>query len=63
MEENCDFGRPKSATYLASNHINLGMQPFYSFNCCIPDAFKSRRISSAENGCGTEAAEQIRSAT
>ena len=63
MEENRDFGRPQSATYLASNQINLGMQPIYPLNCYIPQAFKNRRTSSAENGCGTEASEQIRTAS
>ena len=33
---------------------------YLSLNFYIPEAFKNRRISSAENGCGTEAAEQIR---
>ena len=53
MEENRDPRRHKSATYLASNHLNPGMRPFYPFNCYIPEAFKNRRISSAENMCGT----------
>ena len=50
MEENRDFGRPQSLTYLASNHIKLGMHLFYQFNCYFPEAFKNRRISSAEIG-------------
>ena len=59
MEENRDFRRTQCATYLASNHIHLGIRPLQPFNCYIPEAFKNRIISSTENGCGTEAAEQI----
>ena len=33
LMENGDFPRPESATYLASNHVKLGMQHFYPFNC------------------------------
>ena len=57
MEENRDFLRPKSATYLASNEIKLPL------NCYIIQAFRNRRSSSAENRCGTGAAEQIRTVT
>ena len=63
MEENSDFGRPQSLTYLGSNSIKPGMSPFYTLNCYIPEEFKNRIISSAENGCRTEAVEQIRTAT
>ena len=57
------FWCPQSLNYLASNSIKLGMSPFYPLNCYIPEAVKNRRISSEENGCRTEAAEQVRTAT
>ena len=61
--ENSEFRRPQSATLLASNHIKLGMSPFYPFNCYIPEAFKNRRSSSAENGGETQTVEQLRAVT
>ena len=39
------------------------MSPFYPLNCSIQEAFKIRQISLAENGGGTEAAEQIQTVT
>ena len=38
------------------------MQPIYPLNFYIIQAFRNRKISSAENGCGTEGVEQIRTA-
>ena len=35
------------------------MQPIYPLKFYIIQAFRNRRISSAENGCGTEGVEQI----
>ena len=63
LMENGDFLHPQSATCLASNHINLGMRPFYPFNWYILEAFKNRIISSAENGGGTQTVEQLRTVT
>ena len=63
LMQNDDFQRPQSANFLASNYIKLGMSPFYPFNGYITSAFKNRIIISAENGCGTKAAEQLRTVT
>ena len=63
MEENRDFVRLRSLTYPASNYIKLGMHLLYTLYFYIPEAFKNIRISFAENGCGTEAAEQMRTVT
>ena len=38
------------------------MSHFYPLKYYIPEAFKNRIISSAENGGGTEAVEQLRTA-
>ena len=54
--EKGQFRGPQSLTYLAV------MSPFYPLNCYIPEALKNIRISSLENGCRTETAEQIRTA-
>ena len=48
---------------LASNCVKFGMTPFHPLNCYIPEAFKNRRISSAENGCETETVEKIQTVT
>ena len=45
---------------VASNHVKLGVSPFYSFNWYIPEAFKNRIISSAGNGGRRQAVEQIK---
>ena len=51
----------KSATYLASNQINLGMQPFSPL--VDIEAFKNIIISSAENDFLTVEAQHIRTVT
>ena len=43
--------------------MSLGMRPFYPFSCYIPEAFKNGKISSAENGGGTQTVEQLRTVT
>ena len=63
LMEKGQFRCHQTLTYLASNSIKPGMSPFYPLNCNIPEASKNRIISSAENGCGTQEVEQMRTAT
>ena len=55
---NCEFWRPQSAPFPASNHIKLGMSSFYPFNCYFPETFKNGIINSAENEGETQEVEQ-----
>ena len=43
MEENRDFRHPKSATHLASNHINLGKQPFIPLTVIFQKRLKIKK--------------------
>ena len=58
----CKFNGKRSISRLSEGHLTcfkLRKIRHVTLNCYIPEAFKNRRISSAENGCRTEASEQI----
>ena len=49
----------ENSTFLASNHIQFGIRPFYFFSFNIPETFKKGIISLEENKCRTHTGDQL----